>query len=72
MSQQVVYRSTHPVENINIFQDIYFQNEFKDPETGKAPTTGLEFTEYNLKIQTAPLWDGKEDVGGPLSTLLRW
>jgi len=42
----------------------YFQNEFKDPETGKMPTSGLEFTEYNLKIQTAPLWDGKEDVGG--------
>lgn len=42
----------------------YFQNEFKDPETGKMPTNGLEFTEYNLKIQTAPLWDGKEDVGG--------
>ncbi|GAB4342611.1 MAG: molybdopterin-dependent oxidoreductase [Calditrichia bacterium] len=42
----------------------YFQNEFKDPETGKMPTNGLEFTEYNLKIQTAPLWDGKKDVGG--------
>ena len=46
----------------NLFD--YFQNEFKDPETGKMPTTGLEFTEFNLKIQTAPLWDGKEDVGG--------
>jgi anaerobic selenocysteine-containing dehydrogenase len=42
----------------------YYRNEFKDPETGKAPTDGREFTEYNLKIQTAPLWDGKEDVGG--------
>jgi anaerobic selenocysteine-containing dehydrogenase len=42
----------------------YFQNEFKDPETGKMPTNGLEFTEYYLKLQTAPLWDGKEDVGG--------
>jgi anaerobic selenocysteine-containing dehydrogenase len=42
----------------------YLRNEFKDPETGKIPTNGLEFTEYNLKIQTAPLWDGKKDVGG--------
>ncbi|NNG46462.1 MAG: molybdopterin-dependent oxidoreductase [Deltaproteobacteria bacterium] len=42
----------------------YFRKEFKDPETGKEPTNGLEFTEYSLKIQTAPLWDGKKDVGG--------
>ena len=42
----------------------YFQKEFKDPETGKMPTNGLEFTEFNLKNQTAPLWDGKKDVGG--------
>ncbi len=42
----------------------YFQNEFKDPETGNMPANGVEFTEYNLKIQTAPLWDGKKDVGG--------
>jgi len=42
----------------------YFKNEFKDPETGVSPTNGKEFTEYNLKIQTAPLWDGKQNVGG--------
>jgi len=42
----------------------FFQNEFKDPETGKKPTNGMEFTIYNLKIQTAPMWDGKKDVGG--------
>ena len=42
----------------------YLRKEYKDPETGKEPTNGLEFTEYNLKIQTAPLWDGKKDVGG--------
>ena len=42
----------------------YFQKEFKDPETRKMPTNGLEFTEFNLKNQTAPLWDGKKDVGG--------
>ncbi|MBL7077428.1 MAG: molybdopterin-dependent oxidoreductase [Kiritimatiellae bacterium] len=42
----------------------YYTKEFKDPETGKEPTNGIEFTEHSLKIQTAPLWDGKEDVGG--------
>ncbi len=42
----------------------YLRKEFKDPESSKEPTNGIEFTEYNLKIQTAPLWDGKEDVGG--------
>ncbi len=42
----------------------YFTKEYKDPETGKEPTNGLEFTEHSLKIQTAPLWDGKKDVGG--------
>ena len=42
----------------------YFKKEFKDPETGKEPSNGVEFTEYDLKIQTAPLWDGKKDVGG--------
>ena len=42
----------------------YFTKEFKDPETGKEPTNGLEFTEHSLKIMTAPLWDGKADVGG--------
>jgi anaerobic selenocysteine-containing dehydrogenase len=42
----------------------YYKNEFKDPETAKSPTNGLEFTEYYLKIATAPLWDGKKDVGG--------
>lgn len=42
----------------------YFRKEFKDPETGKKPTNGIEFTEYNLKIQTAPIWDGKKNVGG--------
>jgi anaerobic selenocysteine-containing dehydrogenase len=42
----------------------YYTNEFKDPETGKMPTNGMEFTEHSLKIMTAPLWDGKKDVGG--------
>lgn len=42
----------------------YYRNEFKDPETGKKPKNAAEFTENSLKIQTAPLWDGKKDVGG--------
>ena len=42
----------------------YLVNEYKDPETGKVPQNADQFTEYNLKIQTAPLWDGKKDVGG--------
>ena len=36
----------------------YYQTEFKDPETGKVPKTGKEFTEYALKFYTKPLWDG--------------
>jgi len=42
----------------------YFKTEFNDPETGKAPSNGLEFTENYLKIATASMWDGKKDVGG--------
>jgi len=42
----------------------YFRNEFADPETGRKPDGPLEFTEYALKIMTAPVWDGKADVGG--------
>ena len=40
------------------------QNVYPDPETGKQPTTAAELTEYALKYYTAPLWDGKKDVGG--------
>jgi len=42
----------------------YYHNEFKDPETGAKPTNAREFTIYNLKNQTAAIWDGKKDVGG--------
>lgn len=42
----------------------YYTNAFKDPETGKVPDNGIAFTEHSLKIMTAPLWDGKADVGG--------
>ncbi|MBC8208210.1 MAG: molybdopterin-dependent oxidoreductase [Desulfobulbaceae bacterium] len=37
---------------------------YPDPETGKKANTAKEFTEYTLKYYTAPLWDGKKDVGG--------
>jgi anaerobic selenocysteine-containing dehydrogenase len=37
---------------------------YADPETGKKPENAEEFTEYTLKYYTAPLWDGKKDVGG--------
>jgi len=36
----------------------FYNNEFKDPETGKAPTNSMEFAEYSLKFYTKPLWDG--------------
>ena len=44
---------------IDCLQDI-----FKDPETGNKATNSMEFTEFALKYYTAPLWDGKKDVGG--------
>jgi anaerobic selenocysteine-containing dehydrogenase len=42
----------------------YLSTEFKDPETGKSPTNGMEFTEIALKIHTAPLWKPKEPLKG--------
>lgn len=39
----------------NIYR--YYQEEFKDPETGKKPTNGKEFSLYALKLFTQPLWD---------------
>jgi len=46
----------------NLFD--YFSQAFHDPETGKKPADEREFSEYALKMMTAPLWDGKKDVGG--------
>lgn len=37
---------------------------YADPETGRKPKNAKEFTEYTLKYYTAPLWNGKKDVGG--------
>jgi len=46
----------------NLFD--YYSKEFKDPETGKAPTTALEFSEIAAKMSSAPLWMAKEPLKG--------
>ncbi len=46
----------------NLFD--YYSKEFKDPETGKAPATALEFSEIATKITSAPLWMPKEPLKG--------
>ncbi len=35
----------------------YIRSEFKDPETGKAPTSPQEVAKYATKILTQPFWD---------------
>jgi len=46
----------------NLFD--YYSKEFKDPETGKAPTTALEFAEIAVKMTSAPIWQAKEPLKG--------
>lgn len=46
----------------NLFD--YYSKEFKDPETGKAPTTALEFSEIATKMKSAPIWAAKEPLKG--------
>jgi len=46
----------------NLFD--YYAKEFKDPETGKLPTTALEFSEIAAKITSAPIWMPKEPLKG--------
>lgn len=46
----------------NLFD--YYSKEFKDPETGKAPTTALEFSEIAAKMSSAPIWMAKEPLKG--------
>lgn len=46
----------------NLFD--YYSKEFKDPETGKQPTTALEFSEIAAKITSAPIWMAKEPLKG--------
>jgi anaerobic selenocysteine-containing dehydrogenase len=38
----------------NLFN--YFSREFKDPETGKTPTSAWEFAETTAKIFSQPVW----------------
>ncbi len=42
----------------------YYANEFKDPETGRSPTTAIEFSEIAAKISSAPLWMPKQPLKG--------
>lgn len=46
----------------NLFD--YYSKEFKDPETGKAPATALEFSEIAAKMTSAPIWAAKEPLKG--------
>jgi anaerobic selenocysteine-containing dehydrogenase len=42
----------------------YLTNEFKDPETGKEPSSEQEFSEFAAKISSAPLWMPEEPLKG--------
>lgn len=46
----------------NLFD--YYSKEFKDPETGKAATSALEFSQIAAKVTSAPLWMAKEPLKG--------
>jgi len=46
----------------NLFD--YYSTTFKDPETGKAPATALEFSEIATKMTSASIWAAKEAVKG--------
>jgi len=35
----------------------YYRAEFKDPESGREPTNGMEFSLYAVKYLTQPLWN---------------
>ena len=46
----------------NLFD--YFANEFKDPETGMAPRTALQFSEIATKMTSVPIWRAKDPLKG--------
>ncbi|AFL69686.1 molybdopterin-dependent oxidoreductase [Sulfurospirillum barnesii] len=48
----------------------YFQDNFKDPESGKAPTTPEEFDLYAVKQFTKPIWSGESNEKG--DTINSW
>ncbi|MGB2815797.1 MAG: molybdopterin-dependent oxidoreductase [Burkholderiaceae bacterium] len=46
----------------NLFD--YYSKEFKDPETGKAPTNEHEFSEIAAKMTSSAVWKAKEPLKG--------
>jgi anaerobic selenocysteine-containing dehydrogenase len=40
----------------NLFD--YYAKEFRDPETGKSPTSAMEFSEIAAKMSSAAIWNG--------------
>ncbi|MBE0490877.1 MAG: molybdopterin-dependent oxidoreductase [Sulfurospirillum sp.] len=48
----------------------YYQENFKDPETGKTPQTPEEFDLYAVKFYTKPVWDGSSNQKG--DTINSW
>jgi anaerobic selenocysteine-containing dehydrogenase len=46
----------------------YFQEQFKDPETGKTPETAAEFALFSVKNITEPFWTGKTEKEGDVIT----
>jgi len=49
----------------------YYKNEFKDPETGKAPRDSMEFSLFALKKLTQPTWDNRHKDYGKYGDALR-
>lgn len=50
----------------------YFQKEFKDPETGKAPTNEVEFNEIFTKMYTEPVWKSSHPDAKPGDKINGW
>jgi anaerobic selenocysteine-containing dehydrogenase len=46
----------------NLFD--YYSKEFRDPETGRNPTSAMEFSEIAAKMSSAPMWMPKEPLKG--------
>lgn len=46
----------------NLFD--YYSKEFRDPETGKAPASAMEFSITAAKMSSASLWKPKEPLNG--------
>lgn len=42
----------------------YCVKEFKDPETGRAATNAIEFSEFAVKRSSASIWQAKEPLKG--------